>query len=110
MGLEADAGAVSEVKVGIDGAGDAAAPAAAIGPGPGRDAGLVGPDKKKKKKRGPRGGKQQRLTGDQRKKWPGSFAFTFSLLESRAVLAQVSFWNPSPFPCTLSREYFTINL
>ena len=58
MGLEADAGAVSEVKGGIDGAGDAAAPAAAIGPGPCRDAGLVGPDKKKKKKRGSRGGKQ----------------------------------------------------
>ena len=68
MGLEADAGAVSEVEGGIDGAGDAAAPAATIGSGPGRDAVLVGPDKKKKKKRGPRGGKQNQLTRrDQRK-------------------------------------------
>ena len=58
MGLEADAGAVSEVEGGIDGAGEAAALATAIGPGTGRDAALVGPDKKKKKKRGPRGGKQ----------------------------------------------------
>ncbi len=32
MGLEADAGAVSEAEGGDDGAGDAAAPAAAIGP------------------------------------------------------------------------------
>ncbi len=31
MGLEADAGAVSEVEGGIDGAGGAAAPAAAVG-------------------------------------------------------------------------------
>ena len=31
LGLEADAGAVSEVEVGADGAGEAAAPAAAIG-------------------------------------------------------------------------------
>ena len=34
---------------------------------PGGDAILVGPDKKKKKKHGPRGGKQKRPTLDQRK-------------------------------------------
>ncbi len=31
--------------------------------------------------------------------------FFFSLLESRAVPAQVSFWDSSPIPCALSREY-----
>jgi hypothetical protein len=41
--------------------------AAAFGPSPGEGAILVGSDRKKKKKRGPRGGKQDRLTGDQRK-------------------------------------------
>jgi hypothetical protein len=50
MGLEADDGAVSEVEGGVDGAGEAAAPAAAIGPGPAGDVVLVGPDKTKKKK------------------------------------------------------------
>ena len=50
MVLEADAGAVSEVEGGIDGAGDAAAPAAAIGHGPAGEVVLVGPDKKKKEK------------------------------------------------------------
>ncbi len=67
VGLEAGAGAVSEVEGGVDGIGDAAAPAAAPGPCPGGDAVLVGPDKKKQKKRGPRGGKHQRLTFGQRK-------------------------------------------
>ncbi len=65
MGLRADFVAVSEDEGGVDDAGDAAAPAAAIGPGPG-DAILVTPDKKKKKKRGSRGGQLQRLTLDQR--------------------------------------------
>ncbi len=67
MGLEADSGAVSEAEEGVDGSGEAAAPAAAPGPGSGGDAAFAGPDKKNKKKRGPRGGKQQRLTGDHRK-------------------------------------------
>jgi hypothetical protein len=67
MGLEADAGAVSEVEGDADGAGETADPAAAIRPGPGGNLVLVGPDKKKKKKRGPRGGKKQRPSHDQRK-------------------------------------------
>ncbi len=67
MGLEADSGAVSEAVGDADSAGEAAAPAAAIGHSPGGEVVLVGPDKKEKKKRGPRGGKQQRLTGDHRK-------------------------------------------
>ncbi len=37
-----------------------------------------------------------------------SFLSRFSLLESRAVLAQISFWNTSPFPCALSREYCSL--
>ncbi len=62
----ADAGAVSEIEGGIDGVGDAAAPAAAIGPGPGGEVVLVGSDKKKKKKRGSRGGKLLKLPRHQR--------------------------------------------
>jgi hypothetical protein len=67
MGLEADAGAVSEVEGGADCAGEAAAPAAAFEPGTRGNEILVAPDKKKKKKRGSRGGQLQRLTLDQRK-------------------------------------------
>ncbi len=56
-GMEADSDTASEVEGGVDGAGKTAAPAAAV---------LVGPDKKKKKKREPRSGKQQRLNPNQR--------------------------------------------
>ncbi len=51
MGLEADYGAVTEVEGGVNDFGEAASPDAAIRPGPGGDAVLVGPDKNKRKRR-----------------------------------------------------------
>jgi hypothetical protein len=50
MGLEADSGAVSEVEGGVDGAGDAAALAAAILQGLGGDVVLVALRKLKRRK------------------------------------------------------------
>jgi hypothetical protein len=67
MGQEADSRAVSEAEGDADGAGKAAAPAATFGLGHGRDSVLVGLDKKKKKKLIPRGGKQKRPSGHQRR-------------------------------------------
>ncbi len=67
IGLGVELGAVSEVEGDVEGVGEAAAPAAAIGPGLGGDQILVGPDKNKKKERGSRGGKLQWLSQKQRK-------------------------------------------
>ena len=70
MGLEADAGAASEVEEGIDGAGDAAAPAAAIaaiGHGVSEGAApVVATDGSGRRRRTRRGNARHRTPGDQR--------------------------------------------